>query len=265
MKIATSWNTINWKKAESDLANLQYEILKAHRKGDCNLVLTTQHMLIKSFAARCLAVRKVTSNQGGKTLGIDEKTYNTDLEKFLAVQAVKDLRNYESNPVRRVYIPRPDGKKRPLGIPTIKDRVVQTLFLFALDPIAEEQADTRSYGFRMYHGVHDCVTYLNLVCSSYTATRRYVLDADIEQFFPSVSHQWLLDNIPINKRILNEFLKAGFYEDLAFSPTNEGFPQGSPISPALANMSLNGLQEWLGAEFLFVRYADDFLVLGKTE
>ena len=264
-KIATNWNNIDWKKADSDLADLQYNILKAHRKEDSNLVLTTQHALIRSFAARCLAVRKVTSNQGGNTPGIDGKTYNTDREKFLAVQAVKDLKNYKADPVRRVYIPRPDGKKRPLGIPTIKDRVVQTLYLFALDPIAEEQADTRSYGFRMYHGVQDCITYLNLVCSSYTATRRYVLDADIEQFFPSVSHQWLLDNIPIDRRILKEFLKAGFCENFVFHPTSEGFPQGSPISPALANMSLNGLQEWLGGEFLFVRYADDFLVLGKNK
>ena len=106
---------------------------------------------------------------------------------------------------------------------------------------------------------------LNLICSSYTATRRYVLDADIEQFFTTVSHQWLLDNIPLNKRILKEFLQAGFCEDLKFHVTNEGFLQGSPISPALANMSLNGLQNWLGDEFLFVRYADDFLVLGKNE
>lgn len=156
-------------------------------------------------------------------------------------------------------------KKRPLGIPTMKDRIVQTLYLFALDPIAEELADTRSYGFRKFHGVHDCVTYLKLVCGSYTATRRHILDADIEQFFPSVSHQWLLDNIPIDKKILREFLKAGFCEDFTFHPMNDGFPQGSPISPALANMSLNGLREWLGDEFLFVRYADDFLVLGKTK
>ena len=264
-KIANNWKNINWKKAEADLATLQYEILKAHRKGDAKLVSRTQDTLVRSFAARCIAVRKVTSNRGGNTPGIDGETYSKEKDKFLIVKTVKDLKNYKADPVRRVYIPRPDGKKRPLGIPTIKDRVVQTLYLFALDPIAEEQADKRSYGFRTYHGVHDCVTYLNLVCSSYTATRRYVLDADIEQFFPTVSHQWLLDNIPLNKRILKEFLQAGFCEDLKFHVTSEGFPQGSPISPALANMSLNGLQNWLGDEFLFVRYADDFLVLGKNE
>lgn len=265
--LVNNWNDINWNKAESNLADLQYEILKAYRKEDCNKVSTLQHALIKSFAARCLAVRKVTSNRGGYSPGIDGKTYNTDVEKFKAVQAVYDLSEYKADPVRRVYIPRPDGKKRPLGIPTIKDIIVQTLYLylFALDPIAEEQADTRSYGFRKFHGVHDCVTYLNLVCSSYTATRRHVLDVDIEQFFPSVSHQWLLDNIPIDKRILREFLKAGVSEDFTFHPVNESFPQGSPISPVLANISLNGLREWLGDEFLFVRYADDFLVLGKTK
>ena len=151
-------------------------------------MLTLQHALIKSFAARCLAVRKVTSNKGGSTPGIDGKTYNTNIDKFKAVQAALDLSKYKADPVRRVYISRPDGKKRPLGILTIKDRIVQTLYLFALDPIAEELADTRSYGFRKFHGVQDCVTYLKLVCGSYIATRRHVLDADIEQFFPSVSH-----------------------------------------------------------------------------
>lgn len=263
--LVNNWNDIDWNKAESNLADLQYEILKAHRREDWHKVAALQHALVKSFAARCLAVRKVTSNKGGYSPGIDGKTYNTDIEKFEAVQALHNLSEYKADPVRRVYIPRPDGKKRPLGIPTMKDRIVQTLYLFALDPIAEELADTRSYGFRKYHGVHDCVTYLKLVCGSYTSTRRHILDADIEQFFPSVSHQWLLDNIPIDKKILREFLKAEFCEDLTFHPMNEGFPQGSPISPVLANMSLNGLREWLGDEFLFVRYADDFLVLGKTK
>ena len=263
--LVNNWNDIDWRKAEANLADLQYKILKAHRREDCHKVSTLQHALIKSFAARCLAVRKVTSNRKGYYSGIDGKTCNTDVEKFEAVRAVYDLSDYKADPVLRVYIPRPDGKKRPIGIPTIKDRIVQTLYLFALDPIAEEQADTRSYGFRKFHGVHDCVTYLKLVCGSYTATRRHVLDADIEQFFPSVSHQWLLDNIPLDKKILREFLKAGFCEDFTFHPVNEGFPQGSPISPVLANMSLNGLREWLGDEFLFVRYVDNFIVLGKTK
>lgn len=259
--IANEWSNINWQEARKDLAALQFKILKAYQEEDCNKVLIAQHTLVRSFAARCLAVRKVSTNQGKDTVGIDGKTYKTNKEKFEAVQALKDLKMYKADPVRRVYIPKQGGEKRPLGIPTIKDRALQTLYLFALDPIAEEQADLRSYGFRMYRGVHDCVTYLNLVCSSYTATRRYILDADIEQFFPSLSHQWLLDNIPINKEILKEFLKAGFCENYM----NEGLPQGGPISPVLANMSLNGLQEWLGDEFLFVRYVDDFLVLGKTK
>lgn len=195
--LVNNWNDIDWNKAETNSADLQYEILKAHRREDCHKVSVLQHALVKSFAARCLAVRKVTSNKGGYSPGIDGKTYNTDIEKFEVVRALYDLSGYKADPVRRVYIPRPDA---------------------------------RSYGFRKFHGVHDCVTYLKLVCGSYTATRRHILDADVEQFFPSVSHQWLLDNIPIDKKILREFLKAGFCEDLTFHPVNEGFPQGSPIS-----------------------------------
>lgn len=146
------------------------------------------------------------------------------------------------------------------------DRAVQTLHMFTIDPIAEETACQRSYGYRLHRGVHDNAIYLKLVLGNYTATRRYILEADIKGFFPSVSHKWLLDNIPMNKAILKEFLKAGVMEDSFLHSTLDGFPQGSPISPALANMTLNGLGDILVRnDFLYTRYADDFVVLGKTK
>lgn len=265
MKTAISYNDIDWKQCFRIVRKLQYEILKAFRKGDMKRVEELQYKLVRGFAARALAVRKCTSNRGKYTPGIDGVTWESKEQKFKAINELKNLSKYKASPVRRVYIPKANGKLRPLGIPTMKDRAVQTMFLFAIDPIAEETACLRSYGYRLHRGVHDNAAYLNLVLSSINATRRYVLKADIAGFFPTVSHKWLMDNVQLDKRILKEFLKAGFVENGRFHDTTEGFPQGSPISPPLANLALNGLEEMLAEkQFLTTRYADDFIVLGKS-
>jgi len=264
MKIAKNYENIDWRQCYTKLFKLQSEILKAYRSKIIKDVLTAQHNLTRSFAARALAVRKVTTNKGKNTPGIDRVLLKSNVEKFKTINNIKNLSKYKAQPVRRVYIPKTNGKLRPLGIPTIKDRVIQTLFYFALDPIAEETSCKRSYGYRLHRSVHDNATYLKLVLGSYTATRRYILKADIEGFFPTVNHKWLLDNVIMNKRILNEFLKAGFLENYIFHNTDEGLPQGSPVSPPLANLTLNGLEEYLGKDFLTTRYADDFVVAGKN-
>lgn len=265
-KTAKCYKSINWKQCVNELSQLQYEILIAYRANDMKRVQRIQTQLTRSFSARALAVRKVTSNSGRNTPGIDGIIWNRPEQKFSAILDLKDLSRYKATPVKRRYISKTDGKLRPLGIPTMMDRAVQTLHMFTIDPIAEETACQRSYGYRLHRGVHDNAIYLKLVLGNYTATRRYILEADIKGFFPSVSHKWLLDNIPMNKAILKEFLKAGVMEDSFLHSTLDGFPQGSPISPALANMTLNGLGDILVRNgFLYTRYADDFVVLGKTK
>ena len=188
MKIAKNYENINWNQCELELFKLQSEILKAYKAGNIKDVLKAQHALTRSFAARALAVRKVTTNKGNKTYGIDKVVLKTNEEKLKAISSVKDLSSYKAQPTRREYIPKASGKRRPLGIPTVRDRIVQTLYYFAIDPLAEETACKRSYGFRLCRGVHDNATYLKLVLGSYTSTRRYILNADIEGFFPSVNH-----------------------------------------------------------------------------
>jgi RNA-directed DNA polymerase len=264
MKIAKKYENINWKQCELELFKLQSKILKAFRNGNTKDVLKAQHTLTRSFVARALAVRKVTTNKGKNTYGIDKIVLKTNEEKFKAIHSVKNLSAYKAQPVRRIYIPKANGKLRPLGIPTVRDRIVQTLYYFAIDPMAEETACKRSYGLRLHRGLHDNAIYLKLVLGSYTSTRRYVLKADIQGFFPSVSHNWLSENVIMDRRILREFLEAGHFEDFIFYDTLEGFPQGSPVSPSLANLTLNGLEKHLGKEFLTTRYADDFIVAGKS-
>ena len=263
--IAKNYYNINWKQAHQKLLTLQYEILKAFQAGDKNLVLKKQYELTRSFAARAIAIRKITSNKGKNTAGIDGIILTTHTQKMEHILKLKNLKNYKTSPVKRIYISKEDGKsKRPLGIPTMFDRAVQTLFLYAIEPIVEEVSCKRAYGFRIGKSLHDCAAYLFLTLASMTATRRFILKADINKFFDSVSHDWLLENIWMDRKFLKLFLKAGFLELNINYGTEVGFPQGSPISPALANLALAGLEKFLGKEFLCTRYADDFVVLGKS-
>ncbi|WP_335567776.1 group II intron reverse transcriptase/maturase [Neobacillus vireti] len=271
------WKNIDWKQAERFVNRIQIRITKAVRDGKQNLVKRLQYLLVNSFYAKALSVKRVTTNKGKNTAGVDGIKWNEPHEKMKAVLNLNN-RNYKCKPLKRVYIEK-FGKeeKRPLSIPTFHDRVMQALYLLSLEPISEITADKISFGFRKYRSTHDAMSNIfNLL--SYKRAGTWILEGDIKGCFDNIQHNWLLDNIPMDKKILNKFLKAGFIFDKKLFPTDSGAPQGGIISPTLANMTLDGMEMaiaekyWMNSKgkidkkhknhkkINIIRYADDFIV-----
>jgi RNA-directed DNA polymerase len=275
--IATCWEEIDWQKARAYVKKLQMRIVKAQKEGHYSKVKSLQWLLTHSFYAKALAVKRVTSNSGKRTSGVDHELWLTPQAKFNAISKL-NRRGYRPQPLRRHYIPKKNGKMRPLSIPTMTDRAMQTLYKFSLEPIAETYADPNSYGFRIGRSTHDaieqCFADLNKGKSP-----EWILEGDIKGCFDHISHQWLLENIPMDTRILEKWLKCGYVETQKLFPTDEGTPQGGTISPTLMNMTLDGLERLLHDrlptrkkvngkthcnKMNFVRYADDFIITGES-
>ena len=263
------WDSINWPQIHKQVYRLQVRIAKAVREKRWGKVATLQHLLTHSLAAKLWAVRRVVTNKGKNTPGIDGKLWRTPRRRMNAVRALKQ-RGYRPQPLRRTYVPKQNGKMRPLGIPTMKDRAMQALYALALDPVAETLADPNSYGFRKKRSVADAIgqCFLSL-CRKHSP--QWIWETDIKSCFDQISHEWLLANIPMNKRILRGWLKCGYLEKDAFFATEAGTPQGGIISPLLANMCLDGLEEAVkavipkrGAKVNPVRYADDLIITGAN-
>lgn len=267
-----NWKDLDWAKLEKIVSRAQARIARAAMNGDRKKVTELQRMLVKSFAARAIAVRDVTSNRGARTPGVDRETWDTP-EKRMEGALSLTKKGYRPKPLRRVYIDKGkgDGSKRPLGIPTIRDRAMQRLYALALDPVAEATADKSSFGFRKGRSAKDAGERIfTLLANRHSA--QWVLEADIKGFFDHISHQWMLDNIPMDKDVLRKFLKAGFVDGNQLYPTEEGTPQGGVISPIQSNMTLDGLEELIDeyrkrnrkAKVNLVRYADDFIITGAS-
>lgn len=268
-----SWHQIDWATVNHTVRGLQVRIAKATREGKWRKVKALQRMLTRSFCGKALAIRRVTENRGRKTPGIDNETWSDPAAKWNAIFRLNS-RGYKPQPLRRIVIPKKNGKKRPLGIPTMRDRAMQALYLLALEPVSETTADKNSYGFRPQRSTADAIEQLfGLLCRKTSA--QWVLEADIKGCFDHISHDWLLAHVPINKTVLRKWLKAGYMDKGNLFATSEGTPQGGIISPVLANLALDGLEATLEQQFSrrsikalnkvgFARYADDFVITGSS-
>jgi RNA-directed DNA polymerase len=276
---AAEWYAIDWQAIHCNVRRLQVRIVQAVKEGRWGKVKALQRLLTHSYSGKVRAVRRVTENQGKKTPGVDREIWDTPEKKTQAVHELK-RRGYKPRPLRRVYIPKSDGKTmRPLGIPTMKDRAQQALYLLALDPVVETTADNNSYGFRQQRSCADAMEQCFKTLPK--PNPQWILEGDIKSCFDRISHDWLLTHVPMDRVILQKWLKAGYLDKHVIHETTDGTPQGGIISPALANYALDGLERLLKEKFPtrsrlpsiggkfpcvnFIRYADDFIITGRTK
>jgi RNA-directed DNA polymerase len=266
---SSSWEAVTWRTIQKQVFRLQMRIAKATREGRWGKVKALQWLLTHSSSAKLLAVRRVVRNPGRYTAGVDGVLWRTSGQKLRAARSLQ-RRGYHPQPLRRIYISKRNGKRRPLGIPTMVDRAQQALYLLALEPVAETLADPNAYGFRPKRSTADAIERCFTVLARKQAAK-WILEGDIKACFDRISHPWLNEHIPMDKLVLRKWLAAGYMEEGVVYPTEAGTPQGGIASPVLANMALDGLEEvarWVAPrnqKVHVVKYADDFIITGASQ
>jgi RNA-directed DNA polymerase len=278
------WDSVDWRQAEDDVRRLRQRIFTASKAGDLKKVRSLQKLMLRSRANALVSVRRVTEvNAGRMTAGIDGRVVlRPEGKSHMADGMQRRFGSWEPQAVRRVYIPKANGKKRPLGIPVIVDRGFQALVLNALEPEWEARFEAKSYGFRPGRGCHDAIAVIHTTAKGRNAKRLWALDADLTAAFDRIDHRHLLNMLGTfpARKMVSGWLKAGVVEDGWFTPTDAGTPQGGVISPALMNVALHGMEQAAGVRYrtsgkyagetmpdspVLVRYADDVLALCHTQ
>jgi RNA-directed DNA polymerase len=275
------WHAIDWRAVEDQVRRLRQRIFAASRAGDLKKVRNLQKLMLRSRANALVSVRRVTEvNKGRKTAGIDGRIARTATDKAeLAWWVQHRSRLWQARPVKRVWIPKSNGKRRGLGIPVLADRCLQAVTANALEPEWEARFEPRSYGFRPGRGCQDAIAAIFWTLAGRRTKRRWVLDADLTAAFDRVGHAHILDQLggfPAKTAVAG-WLKAGVVDQGRYAPTEEGTPQGGVISPLIFNIALHGMETAAGAAYrwdpyretyaavtgtpVLVRYADDLVAL----
>jgi len=279
---AERWRQVDWRRAEADVRRLRQRIFTASKAGDLQRVRRLQKLMLRSRANTLISVRRVTERNAGRlTAGVDGEVVLTPEAKMQLVDRVQNAEPFKAMPVRRVYIPKPGGKRRPLGIPVILDRLHQARVVNALEPEWEARFEPRSYGFRPGRGCQDAIQAVHETAKGKGAKRLWALDADLASAFDLIAHQHILSQIGTfpARGMVRAWLEAGVVEQGRVHRTEDGVPQGGAVSPLLLNVALHGMEKAAGVRYyqtgnsagkavmgspVLIRYADDFVALCHT-